>query len=84
MSVCEDMARQLGTDAYAPDVECPPWATCETCGSCEMREPFALVGNEPLKAALERTCGLCVADPGMSMVVMLDALPCGGDGWWPR
>ena len=85
---CEDMAQQLGTDAYAPERECPRWATCGTCGDCVLTEPFEWVENEPLKATLLRTCGLCVEDQYTPTVVMLDttqdAMPCGGDGWWAR
>lgn len=84
---CEDMAQQLGTDAYAPEPECPPWATCEMCGSCLVREPFDHL-PEPLRPTLMRTCGLCMQDHGMPIVVMLDTMPagmpCGGDYWSAR
>ena len=85
---CEDMAQQLGTDAYAPEPGCPADATCGTCCHCRKApqdDPFWWVKDKALQKGLRETCGICEQDHD---VVMLDTtpddMPCGGDFWEAR
>jgi len=79
---------ELARDGMPEPPACPKWATCGTCGDCLTGEPFAWLADEGLRAALAGRCGLCAQDCEPPVVVLLDttpkAMPCGGDGWWPR
>ena len=89
---CEDMAQQLGTDAYAPEPGCPAWATCEACAHCEcahgLEDPFWWLTDTELRDRMRASCGICVEQADEALVVALDTgradMPCGGDFWEAR
>lgn len=89
MNVMEDMARQIGTDAYMPEVECEK--TCEDCYHIHELRPapdgmtITMVVPMPwrrtegaIKAidAIVRSCGFCDI---LGCMVALDNEAC--DEW---